>query len=136
MRFVVAYFFNSAGNVSYFKHRNLETVPFSFITSEFCIYARRHYLKSLFYKNICMTALTKPPSCKQCKSILQILERKWDVVTFFFFFLWIDFAGAAGVEAGEAATAAEVRAAGTGSTRNGTASQPVSNCDVFLSFSY
>lgn len=54
----------------------------------------------------------------------------------FFFFLWIDFAGAAGAEAGEAAAAAEVRAAGTGSTGNGTASQPVSNCDVFLSFSY
>lgn len=53
---------------------------------------------------------------------------------FFFCFLWIDFAGAAGVEAGEAATAAEVRAAGTGSTRNGTASQPVSNCDVFPFF--
>lgn len=49
MGFVVGYFFNSAGNVSYFKHRNLETVPFSFITSELCIYARRHYLKEIVY---------------------------------------------------------------------------------------
>ena len=48
--------------------------------------------------------------------------------------MWTDDAGAAGVEAGEAAAAAEVRATGTGSTGDGTASQPVSAFDLIILF--